>query len=234
MIIDLIVPALNEERSVALLIQQIDRNRIREIIVVDNGSSDSTASVAAQAGATVLSERNKGYGYACIKGIRHCCDKSSPPDVLLFMDADLADDPSDLESVIKPLITSKADLVIGSRLSGLADPGSLTIPQRFGNWFAASLIKVFFGVKFTDLGPFRAIRLSRLLEMNMREMTYGWTVEMQLKAAGMRLKCAEVPVRYRKRHAGVSKVSGTISGTILAGYRILLVVFRHALFRKDS
>lgn len=234
MIVDLIIPALNEERSIALVIQQIDRNRIREVVVVDNDSSDNTASAAERAGATVLSELNRGYGYACMKGIRHCSDKNSPPDVLLFMDGDLADDPSDLEHVITPIITSNADLVIGSRLSGLAEPGSLTIPQRFGNWLSAFLIRAFFGVRFTDLGPFRAVRLSRILEMKMSEMTYGWTVEMQLKAASMNMKCVEVPVRYRKRHSGVSKVSGTFSGTVLAGYRILLVVFRHALFRKDS
>ena len=231
MIIDLIIPALNEERSLPLLLQQIDRTLIREVVVVDNGSTDETSSVSLGAGAKVLFEPRRGYGFACMAGIEYSRNKNSPPEFLVFMDADLADDPADLGQLLLPLIHSGADLVIGSRLSGNAEPGSMTTPQRFGNWLSALLIKIFFGVRFTDLGPFRAIRLSRLLEMNMTEMTYGWTVEMQLKAAKMKMQCTEVPVHYRKRHAGVSKVSGTISGTILAGYRILLVVFRHAVIR---
>ena len=231
MIIDLIIPALNERISLPLLLAEIDRNIIREIIVVDNGSTDGTGEIASDNGATVLPEFRRGYGYACLAGISHVLKKNTPPDVLVFMDADRSDDPADLEKIIAPIIQSEADLVIGSRLTGFAEPGSLTFAQQFGNRLAVFLIWLFFRKRFTDLGPFRAIRTSSLAKMNMTEMTYGWTVEMQLKAAKMKLNCAEVPVRYRIRHAGVSKVSGTVTGTIMAGYRILLVVCRHVLIR---
>jgi glycosyltransferase involved in cell wall biosynthesis len=230
-IIDLIIPALNEERSIPLLIKAIDREVIRDIIVADNGSSDDTTTVATNSGATVIHEDRRGYGYACMAGINYCRAKSIPPDVLVFMDGDFADDPDDLKKIIEPIALNGADLVIGSRVSGTRESGSLTVPQLFGNRLAGFLIRIFFGVRFTDLGPFRAIRLSKLVEMNLKEMTYGWTVEMQLKGAKMKMKCVEVPVNYRRRHSGTSKVSGTLTGTILAGYRILFVVFRFALLR---
>jgi glycosyltransferase involved in cell wall biosynthesis len=230
-IIDLIIPALNEAESLPSLIAGVDRKVIRDIIVADNGSTDETVQVALNADAMVITENRRGYGHACMAGINYCCSKNVPPDVIVFMDGDFADDPADLHKIISPLLNDGADLVIGSRLTGSRETGALTFPQLFGNRLAGLLIRIFFGVPFTDLGPFRAIRLSKLVKMEMQEMTFGWTVEMQLKAAKMKMKCIEVPVRYRKRFAGESKVSGTVKGTVLAGYRILHVVFRYALFR---
>ncbi|MFZ9981487.1 MAG: glycosyltransferase family 2 protein [Cyclobacteriaceae bacterium] len=231
MIVDLIIPALNEEHSLPLLLKAIDRRIIRDIIVADNGSTDGTAVIATDSGATVIHENRRGYGFACMAGINYCRAKSIPPEVLVFMDGDFADDPDDLKKIIEPIALNGADLVIGSRVSGTRERGSLTIPQLFGNQLAGTLIRIFFGVRFTDLGPFRAIRLSKLVEMNLQEMTYGWTVEMQLRAAGMKMNCVELPVHYRNRYSGTSKVSGTLKGTILAGYRILFVVFRFVFLR---
>lgn len=231
MIVALIIPALNEAESLPALIAAIDRKVIAEIIVADNGSTDDTVHVAAKSGASVITEHRRGYGYACMAAINHCLAKNVPPDALVFMDGDFADDPGDIQKIISPLMTDGADLVIGSRITGNREAGALTLPQLFGNRLAGLLIRIFFGVRFTDLGPLRAVRLSKLVEIDMKEMTFGWTVEMQLKAAKMKMKCKEVPVNYRKRFAGKSKVSGTLKGTVLAGYRILYIVFRYAIFR---
>ncbi|MEY3405919.1 MAG: hypothetical protein RL161_1349 [Bacteroidota bacterium] len=232
MVIDLIIPARNEEDAIGYSVQGIDHNLIREVIVVDNGSTDTTALKATEAGATVLTESRPGYGYACMRGIQYCRQKEVQPDIIVFMDGDGSDDPNDLSDLVAPLLQGNADMVIGSRLAGHAEDGSLTFPQIFGNRLACFLMRLFFNSSFTDLGPFRAIRFSRLLEMNLTEMKYGWTVEMQIKAARMPIKSVEVPVHYRNRWAGKSKVSGTMRGSVLAGYRILAVVFRQGMWRK--
>lgn len=228
-IIDVIIPAFNEEKSLPLVLAAIPKVGVRNVILCDNGSTDRTAKVAAENGATVVSEPRRGYGHACLAGIAHL--KNLPqieqPDLVVFMDGDYSDYPEELPDVVAPILRDSADLVIGSRLlSGRLEPSAMTVPQRFGNWLAPALIRLFFGQKFTDLGPFRAIRWDKLLAMDMQDKTYGWTVEMQVKAAKMRLRCAEVPVKYRVRAAGQSKVSGTVKGTFLAGFIILRTIFK--------
>lgn len=195
-----------------------------EIIVVDNGSTDATADSARAAGAIVLSEPRRGYGYACLKGIEYAMQFS--PDIFAFVDGDFSDHPEQLPEVLEPILRDNVDLVIGSRMIGEMESGAMPVQARFGNWLAGVLMNMFWGYRFTDLGPFRAIRVDALKRMNMRDPTFGWTVEMQIKAAKLKLKCTEVPVRYRKR-IGSSKVSGTISGTIKASTKILYTMFKY-------
>ena len=178
------------------------------------------------AGATVLHEPNRGYGNACLTALAYCKEKARRPDVVVFLDGDYSDYPEQMPDLLKPIVEEGVDLVIGSRSLGRRESGSMTVQQIFGNWLATSLMKLFYDARFTDLGPFRAIRFSSLLSLGMQDRNYGWTVEMQLKAAKQKLKCVEVPVRYRKR-IGVSKVSGTIKGTIMAGYKILYTIFKY-------
>lgn len=221
-----IIPAINEENSIGLVLNAIPEKIIKEIIVVDNGSIDNTVGVALDHGVTVLEEERKGYGYACLKGIEYLGSLTDKPDIVVFLDGDYSDYPEEIENVVAPVLYDDKDLVIGSRALGNRQPGSMTIPQIFGNWLATSLLRIFYGLKFTDLGPFRAIRYQKLLDLNMSDKTYGWTVEMQLKAAKFGLQCDEVPVSYRKR-IGISKVSGTFKGTIMAGYKILWTIFKY-------
>lgn len=225
-VVDVIIPAFNEEMSVGRVISEIPDHIVCEVIVVDNGSTDNTARIAREAGATVLREPRRGYGNACLKGIAYCQKKSRPPDILVFIDADHSDYPEEILQMIEPILDNRSDFVIGSRTLGTREAGSMTIQQIFGNWLATSLLKLFFNARFTDLGPFRAIRLSTLAELDMRDQNYGWTVEMQVKAAKKKVRFTEVPVQYRKR-IGVSKVSGTVKGTVLAGYKILYILFRY-------
>jgi glycosyltransferase involved in cell wall biosynthesis len=224
--ISVIIPAFNEENGVAEVIKEIPKEIVQEIIVVNNASTDKTEQVAQAAGAIVLHEPTPGYGRACLKGMEYLAIAEHKPDIVVFLDADHSDYPEDMHELIKPIVEQNIDMVIGSRAIGIKERGSMTPQQIFGNWLATRLLKLFYGVKFTDLGPFRAIRYEKLLALNMQDKTYGWTVEMQLKAAKQKLKCAEVPVRYRKR-IGYSKVSGTIKGTIGAGYKILYTIFRY-------
>lgn len=221
-----VIPAFNEEKAIGKVIQEIPKDRVHEIVVVNNGSTDNTEMVARAAGATVLTESLPGYGRACLKGISYVKQLKLPPDIIVFMDGDHSDYPEELEKLIEPIINGQADLVIGSRALGEKEKGAMTPQQIFGNWLATRLLRLFYRVTFTDLGPFRAIRLDQLLELNMHDTTYGWTVEMQLKAAKQKLKCVEVPVRYRKR-IGVSKISGTIKGTAMAGYKIITTIFKY-------
>ena len=204
----------------------IPKHLIRDIIVCNNGSTDLTAKVAAAAGATVVHQPKKGYGNACLKGMEYVAQKTIKPDIIVFLDADYSDHPEEMALIIAPITEGVADLVIGSRALGARESGSMTPQQVFGNWLATRLIQLFFNTSFTDLGPFRAIRYDKLLDINMIDKNFGWTVEMQVKAAKRKLRCVEIPVTYRRR-IGVSKVSGTVKGTILAGYKIILTIFRY-------
>ena len=225
--IRVIIPALNEQNAVGKVIADLPRPLVTEIIVVDNGSIDNTQEVAAKAGATVLKEDKKGYGFACLRGIEYLNQLQEATDIVVFIDADYSDFPSQLTQVVQPIIDHNYDLVIGSRNLGKKEKGSMTVPQVFGNWLATKLLKIIYGANFTDLGPFRAIKMDKLNAIDMQDTTYGWTVEMQLKAVKHKLKYAEVAVDYKNR-IGVSKISGTIKGTILAGYKIIWTILKYA------
>lgn len=224
--IKVVIPAYNEELSIAHVIADIPKDWASEIIVVNNGSKDNTAAVAAEAGATVLHQPKSGYGNACLTGIEYLKDPSKSPDILVFMDGDYSDYPQQLPEVAGPIVSGKADFVIGSRALGNREGGSMTFPQVFGNWLATSMMKWFYRTSYTDLGPFRAIGFQQLLALDMKDKTYGWTVEMQVKAAKQKLRITEVPVNYKKR-IGVSKVSGTVKGTVMAGYKIIFTIFKY-------
>ncbi len=226
--IDVLIPAWNEEEALPLVIADLPKDWVRNIVVCDNGSTDRTAAVAIAAGAVVVQEPQRGYGSACLAGMRYLqqLPSSEQPHLVVFLDGDYSDFPEDLPKVAGPILTDEKDLVIGSRMLGGLEPGAMTLPQRFGNWLAPTLIRWLYGYRFSDLGPFRAVRWDKLLALEMKDKNFGWTVEMQVKAAKMRLACTEVPVRYRRRAAGKSKVSGTIKGTILAGWKIITTIFR--------
>lgn len=224
--ISIIIPAFNEENGIGQVISEVPRNFVHEIIVVNNASTDNTERIAKAAGVTVLREPTPGYGRACLKGIDYLKKSNRPPDIVVFLDADHSDYPEEIMALVNPILSNDVDLVIGSRALGIKEKGSMTPQQIFGNWLATRLLKLFYNVKFTDLGPFRAIKFSSLIELDMYDKTYGWTVEMQLKAAKKKMKCIEVPVRYRKR-IGFSKISGTLKGTILAGYKIIRTIFKY-------
>lgn len=223
-----IIPAFNEADSIVRVINDIPKQLIFEIVVVDNGSRDGTERKARDAGATVLREDRRGYGFACLRGIDYakCKPAVEKPDILVFLDGDYSDYPQEMGYLIKPILESDYDLVIGSRRLGRRERGSMLPQAVFGNALATALIRIFHGAKFTDLGPFRAIKFDKLLELNMEDKTFGWTAEMQVKAVKMGLKYCEVPVSYRKR-IGVSKVTGTFTGTVKAGYKILWTIFKH-------
>lgn len=224
--IKVIIPAFNEQNSVGKVVRDIPRDRVTEVVVVNNNSNDNTVSVARAAGATVLEEPKQGYGNACLKGIAYLGQQTDKPDIVVFMDADYSDYPQELPAVVQPIAEGRADLVIGSRALGNRERGSMTPQQVFGNWLATRLMRWLYGAYFTDLGPFRAIRYEDLLALGMQDRTYGWTVEMQLKAAKQGLRCTEVPVSYRRR-IGVSKVSGTVKGTLMAGYKIIWTIIKY-------
>ncbi len=218
----LIIPALNEASSIGNLLAAMPRYLFDQILVVDNGSTDSTAEVARAAGAEVIREPRRGYGRACWTGLTALRQEVS---AVAFIDADLSDDPADLEQLLSVLESGGWDLVIGSRLLGGADPGSLTWLQRFGNWLSTLLIRWVWGVKFTDLGPLRVIRRQSLDRLALRDRDFGWTVEMQARAAQLRLRVTEIPVRYRRRRSGQSKISGTLRGSLRAGVKILWTIY---------
>jgi glycosyltransferase involved in cell wall biosynthesis len=225
--IKVIIPAYNEERSIAHVINDIP-DMVDEVIVVSNNSTDSTEIEAKKAGATVLVESQKGYGYACLKGMDYISKSKDKPDIIVFLDGDYSDYPEELTKLVQPITEDGLDFVLGSRVKELRENGSMTFPQIFGNWLATSLMRLFFGSRFTDLGPFRAIKYNKLLGLNMEDKTYGWTVEMQLKVIKQKLSYTEIPVRYRNR-IGVSKVSGTVKGAIFAGVKILVWIFKYSL-----
>jgi glycosyltransferase involved in cell wall biosynthesis len=219
----LIIPALDEAQTIGELLRQIPHELFAQVVVVDNGSKDRTAEAAREAGAQVVSEPRRGYGNACLAGLEALHPVTT---AVVFMDADLSDDPLDLTRLVRLFERDGLDLAIGSRVLGNHEPGSLTPLQRFGNWLTTRLIHWIWGVSFTDLGPLRIVRCEALGALALSEPDYGWTVEMQAKAAQLGLKVAEIPVHYRRRYSGKSKVSGTVIGSVRAGFKILLTVYR--------
>jgi len=222
----LIIPAFNEQDSISEVVSEVP-SIVEEIIVIDNGSTDLTAEMAAKAGAKVLSEEKRGYGHACLRGINYALDKGAG--IIVFMDGDGSDDSNELQKLVEPIFARDIDFVVGSRLTGEMAPGSMTYPQKFGNKLAAYLMKKIFKGNFTDLGPFRAIKAKHVQRLQLREMTYGWTVDMQVQVLKHGLSYEEVPVSYRPRVKGKSKVSGTVKGTVLAGFMIIKTIIRAAI-----
>ena len=225
--IKVIIPAVNEGDSIAKVVEEIPSS-VSEIIVVNNGSTDDTVENAEKAGATVLTENKKGYGYACLKGMEYINAQSKKPDIIVFIDGDYSDYPEELDKIVAPILEKDIDFVVGARKKSLREPGSMTPQQVFGNQLATFLMRLFFRAKFTDLGPFRAIKYEKLKALEMEDKTYGWTVEMQLKVLRKKMSYIEVPVRYKQR-IGVSKVSGTVKGTIFAGVKILGWIFKYSI-----
>jgi glycosyltransferase involved in cell wall biosynthesis len=225
-IIKVIIPAYNEQDSIRKVVRDLPEI-VDEIIVVSNNSTDKTEENAKNAGATVLSENRKGYGYACLKGMGYIAEQEKKPEIVVFLDGDYSDYPEQLVALVAPILNDNLDFVVGARVKELRESGSMTPQQVFGNWLATFLMKLLFHAKFTDLGPFRAIKYEKLLGLKMEDTTYGWTVEMQLKALKQQLTYIEVPVKYRNR-IGVSKVSGTVKGSIFAGIKILGWIFKYS------
>lgn len=222
--ISVIIPAYNEEESLPRVLNDLPRDRLHQIIVVDNRSTDRTAEVARDNGATVVSERCRGYGRACLAGMAALAN----PDIVVFLDGDYSDYPEEMDQLVEPILRDEADFVVGSRMI-LAESRQALLPQaRYGNQLAVFLIRLFFGHRFTDLGPFRAIRKSSLEAIGMRDKDFGWTVEMQIKAVQNKLRIREIPVRYRER-IGVSKITGTVSGTFKAGAKIIYTIFKYLI-----
>jgi len=232
--IQIIIPALNEEAAIRRVLESIPKQYRNDIIVVDNGSTDNTVQLASECGVTVLLESRRGYGSACLRGIDEALRRSAS--VVVFIDADSSDNPADIERILDEMLRRNLDLVIGTRTTGLAESGALPAHARLGNIFATWLLHMRYGFRFTDLGPLRAIRVQELKRLNMQDLTFGWTVEMQAKALQYRLKVGEIPLHYRNR-IGKSKISGTIRGSVCAGCKIIWIVFKHCLlnpFQTDS
>jgi glycosyltransferase involved in cell wall biosynthesis len=228
--IDVVIPAFNEEGSLPLVLRAIPRPPVRRIVVCDNASRDRTAEVARSAGAEVVTEPRPGYGSACLRALDHL-RRSGPPDHVVFLDADYSDHPDELPLLVEPLLAGEADLVIGSRTLGRREPGALLPQARAGNLVACLLIRLLYRHRYTDLGPFRAVRWDALERLAMADPDFGWTAEMQVKALRHGLRVAERPVSYRRR-VGVSKITGTLRGTLLAGYKILWTVLRYSGRRR--
>ena len=224
-IIDVIIPAYNEEKSIPKVIRDIPA-LVRNVVVANNNSTDNTGKVAEAVGAKVVFEPQKGYGKACLTAMDWIKKQDVQPDIVVFLDGDYSDYPEELTDLVQPILDNKADMVIGSRALGKRESGSMTFPQVFGNWLATTMMKYMQGAEFSDLGPFRAIVWSRLLDLNMIDQNFGWTIEMQIKAHKAGLRYTEVPVNYRKR-IGVSKVSGTVKGVFGAGYKIIYTIFKY-------
>lgn len=220
-----VIPALNEERSIGIVVGSMVRD-VDRVIVVDNGSTDATIDVARNAGAIVVQQHERGYGAACLRGLDEL--RNDAPDIVLFMDGDASDHPDDARAVLQCVIDRRSDFCLGSRTMGVAERGALTPQQRFGNWLATNLIALRWRVRYTDLGPLRALRWNTLDVLNMQDRTWGWTVEMQIKAARDAVRVVEIPVRYRKR-IGQSKISGTVMGSVRAGIKILATIARYAI-----
>lgn len=216
-----IIPAFNEARAIGQVVRDIPDGLVEEVIVVNNASTDETEANARRAGAIVLREDRKGYGWACLRGIAHA--RTLQPDVVVFLDGDYSDHPEEMRALVLPIVNGEADFVIGSRMLGRREPGAMLPQALIGNRLACFLMRVLWDVRYTDLGPFRAIRFDALESLDMQDRTFGWTIEMQIKAALQGLRIVEVPVSYRRR-VGVSKVTGTIRGTVQASIRILWLI----------
>jgi glycosyltransferase involved in cell wall biosynthesis len=225
-VVDVVIPALNEEASLGLVLAALPAGWVRRVVVADNGSTDRTAEVARSCGAQVVHEPRRGYGSACLAGLAALRD--DPPEVVAFLDADFSDHPDELPLVLAPILCGEADMVIGSRMLGEREQGAMLPQAIFGNWLATSILRLLYGYTFTDLGPFRAVTWEALERVGMVDTNFGWTVEMQIKAAQLKLRCYEVPVSYRCR-VGVSKITGTIRGSVRAGYKILYTLGVYAL-----
>lgn len=222
--VSVIIPAFNEESSIGLVLNDLPKETLHEIIVVDNGSTDDTANVARESGARVVEEKQKGYGSACLRGIAEL----TQPDIVVFLDGDYSDYPEEIIQLIQPILDGEKDFVLGSRMI-LPESRLALLPQaRYGNWLAVFLMRIFFNHRYTDLGPFRAIRHESLKSIGMQDQNFGWTVEMQIKAAQKGLRICEIPVRYRER-VGVSKITGTVSGTLKAGTKIIYTIFKYLI-----
>lgn len=226
----MIIPVLNEEDSIGLVLADIPKELISRVIVVDNGSTDRTNQIASEAGAIVVREPQRGYGAACLRGM--AAAKQYHPDLIVFLDGDYSDRPEDMYLLVKPILEEGYDMTIGSRMLGHREPGALPIQSLIGNYMVPIIIRFLYGHHYTDLGPFRAIRYDQLLALNMEDTNFGWTVEMQIKAAQKKYRTIDVPVRYRQR-VGVSKITGTLSGAVRAGFKILWVTFTY-VFRKKA
>jgi glycosyltransferase involved in cell wall biosynthesis len=221
--VSVVIPALNEAESIAAVVREMPWALIRECIVVDNGSTDATAAEASAAGARVVAASQRGYGRACAAGAA-----AAEGDILVFMDGDGSDVPAEMDQLLQPIVAGECDFVIGSRMRGTREPGSLQISQIFAGWMAGILLRALYRVKYTDMGPFRAITRQALGSLHMREQTYGWNLEMQMRAAQCGLRIREIPVSYRKRAGGESKVAGSLSGSVRAAIRITQTLFRVA------
>ena len=224
----MLIPAHNEGRAIGQVLGEIPAGLVQEVLVVDNASTDDTAAAAGAAGATVVAEPRPGYGRACLAGLAYYAAQPAgrTPEIIVFLDGDHSDFPEEMPTLLAPILSGTADLVIGSRALGQRERGALLPQQRFGNWLAAKLLRLRYGGTTTDLGPFRAVTAAALARIGMADTTYGWTVEMQVKAARLGLRVVEVPVRYRRR-IGTSKISGTVRGTLGAGYKILWTIFKY-------
>ncbi len=226
-VIDVVIPAFNEAEAVGEVIREIPKGLVRHVVVVDNNSTDDTAKCAIDAGAIVVSEKEQGYGAACLKGLAYLKNIDIQPDIVVFIDADHSDYPEELGDLIAPILNGSSELVIGSRSLGQREKGAMMPQQVFGNWLATSMMRWLYKAQFTDLGPFRAITWKALTQIEMKDRNFGWTVEMQVKVLKHNLTYTEIPVKYRKR-IGVSKITGTIKGTVMAGYKIITTILRYA------
>ncbi len=225
--VDVVIPAFNEEESIPLVLRDLSHVLVRRVVVADNNSTDATAKVADKAGAVVVAAPKQGYGSACQVGVE-CLRQRGAPDILVFLDADYSDHPEEIETLVAPILNGEADVVIGSRTLGESEPGALLPQARFGNWLACRMIRVLYGHRYTDLGPFRAIRWTSYESLGMRDPNFGWTAELQVKALKRKLRVIEVPVSYRRR-VGVSKITGTVVGTVRAGYKIITTILWYSL-----
>jgi glycosyltransferase involved in cell wall biosynthesis len=228
LVVDAVIPALDEEEALPGVLDELRATQVRTVVVVDNGSRDRTREVARAGGAEVVDEPRRGYGAACLRGIAACRAHLPPPDAIVFLDADGADDPAEIARLLEPIERGEAELVLGSRVLGKREPGALTPQARAGNLVAMTLIRALYGVRQTDLGPFRAITREALDRLEMSDLDFGWTAEMQVKAIRRGVRTVEVPTTWRRRRGGRSKVSGTVRGVVGAGWKILSTVVQHA------
>ncbi len=226
MIIDVLIPARDEEKALPFVLKALPMHELRQVVLVNNGSTDGTAAVATAHGCQLVDCPIAGYGRACLAGMHYL--SHDPPEILVFLDGDFSDDPGQIMKIVQPIIAAKADFVLGSRTLGQAEKGSLTAVQRFGNALATRLVELFWGHKYSDLAPYRAISWDALQQLKMTDQNFGWTIEMQIKAVTSGLSITEVSMPYKQR-IGTSKISGTVTGSLKAGYKIIWTIFKYRL-----